>query len=261
MGRTTREASPPLLGAPERRVRGLPSPAGRPPRALGSLRRHEPGWSSLLGPGAARGLARRAPRAHVLGALAAVGVALFAASCGSTTSSVVAESTVEYIELGPAQRGAATTPPATRQGAPPSWSASVVERCRELEPLIHEVATAQGVEPSLVVGIVHVESKFKARAVSRAGARGLMQVMPSVGRRLGCGDLFDPRRNIACGAEVLKRFLARYQERLVFGLSAYNAGYRVPNAAIEANTQPANYRYVEKVLAARDAYLAHGCGS
>lgn len=194
-----------------------------------------------------------------LGPLAAAALALVTASCGAASSSLIVESTVEYVDVAPRSR-APSAPVAVRTERP-TWSGSVAERCRELEPLIHEVATAQGVDPSLVVGIVHVESKFKPRAVSRAGARGLMQVMPSVGRRLACGDLFDPRRNIACGAEVLKRFLARYEQELVFGLSAYNAGYRVPNAARAANALPSNYRYVEKVLAARDAYVAHGCGS
>ncbi len=133
-------------------------------------------------------------------------------------------------------------------------------RCLEVEPVMRVAAMEHQVDIGLIAGIIHVESKFRADAVSRSGARGLMQVMPSVGRRLRCGDLFEPQSNIACGLTVLKRFMARYDEELVYGLSAYNAGYRIPNKAREAGELPDNISYIDKVLESRSSYLRHGCG-
>jgi len=144
--------------------------------------------------------------------------------------------------------------------APARWEGVVTERCREVEPLMRVAAMEHRVDIGLIAGIIHVESHFNATAKSRSGARGLMQVMPSVGRRLKCGNLTDPKRNIQCGVTILKRFLARYDDRVIFGLSAYNAGYKIPNDALEDGELPANYSYVEKVLASRVSYLRYGCG-
>lgn len=141
-----------------------------------------------------------------------------------------------------------------------AWAGAVTERCLEVEPVMRVAAMEHQVDIGLIAGIIHVESKFRADAVSRSGARGLMQVMPSVGRRLRCGDLFEPQSNIACGLTVLKRFMARYDEELVYGLSAYNAGYRIPNKAREAGELPDNISYIDKVLESRSSYLRHGCG-
>jgi len=144
--------------------------------------------------------------------------------------------------------------------APTPFSPEVAERCLELEPLMRVAAMEHRVDVGLIAGIIHVESAFRTDAKSKVGARGLMQVMPAVGKRLKCGDLTDPARNIRCGVTILKRFLEHYDDEVILGLSAYNAGYKVPNDALEDNVLPTNYRYVERVLASRVAYLRHGCG-
>src|SRR3989440_5585795 len=89
---------------------------------------------------------------------------------------------------------------------------------------IVEVARRHGVEPKLVAAIVAVESRFNARAVSRRGAEGLMQLMPATAADLDVQDAFDPRDNIEGGVRHLKRLMARFHNDLPLVLAAYNAG-------------------------------------
>jgi len=89
---------------------------------------------------------------------------------------------------------------------------------------IVEVATRYGVEPKLVAAIVAVESQFNARAVSRRGAEGLMQLMPATAADLDVQDSFDPRDNIDGGVRHLKRLMARFHNNVPLALAAYNAG-------------------------------------
>jgi soluble lytic murein transglycosylase-like protein len=89
---------------------------------------------------------------------------------------------------------------------------------------IVEVATRHGVEPKLVAAIVAVESRFNARAVSRRGAAGLMQLMPATAADLDVQDSFDPRDNIDGGVRHLKRLMVRFHNNLPLVLAAYNAG-------------------------------------
>ncbi len=142
-----------------------------------------------------------------------------------------------------------------------AWRGRVTERCRNLESSLQRAAAAHQVDVGLIAGIVRVESSFNPDAVNRrSGATGLMQVMPSVGERLRCGDITEVETNIKCGLTILKRFMKRYDNSLIYGLSAYNAGYRIPNRARKTGTLPSNFKYVEKVLSARTSYLRHGCG-
>jgi soluble lytic murein transglycosylase-like protein len=105
-----------------------------------------------------------------------------------------------------------------------------------LATLIDEVAHATALPPQLLAAVIAVESGFDARAVSRKGAQGLMQLMPATARRFGVTDPFDPRQNIAGGAAYLKWLLQRFDGDLTLALAAYNAGesavvkagYRVP---------------------------------
>jgi len=137
----------------------------------------------------------------------------------------------------------------------------MARRCEQYVPLLEAAAQENRLDRGLLVGIVQVESTFRPAAESRAGALGLMQVMPFNGRKLACGDLTDPELNIACGVRVLKGFLRYYGGDIVYALSGYNAGFAQPNKARREGRLPKNHAYVEKVLGARAAYLRHGCGS
>lgn len=136
---------------------------------------------------------------------------------------------------------------------------SMKQRCQNVLPLFHRVAKRHNLEPALLVGIARVESGFRPQVVSRAGAVGLMQVMPSTGAHFRCGNLRDVAENAECGARVLRRYLDRYDGNLTYGLSAYNAGFRIPNRARKHRRLPKNMGYVEKVLKARARYLREGC--
>ena len=106
----------------------------------------------------------------------------------------------------------------------------VQERLRQIyrryRAEIDEAAAATGLPPELIVAVIYHESGGNPRAVSRAGARGLMQLMPRTARGLGVSDPFDPRQNIMGGARYLRGQLDRFNGNLALALAAYNAGPR-----------------------------------
>ena len=140
------------------------------------------------------------------------------------------------------------------------WSSSITKRCERVQSLINQAAKRHDLDRGLIAGIIRVESAFNPTARSHVGARGLMQVMPANGRALKCGNLNNPSANIECGAKVLKGFLKYYKDNVIYALSGYNAGFRMPNKARKAKGLPKNYWYVERVLSARTAFLRDGCG-
>lgn len=100
-------------------------------------------------------------------------------------------------------------------------------RVRTLAPLMADVAQRHGIDPLLLHAVAHIESRHQSRAVSHAGARGLMQVMPATGRDLGVADardLLTPQANLEASAKYLKRLQARFGNDLRLVLAAYNAG-------------------------------------
>ena len=94
------------------------------------------------------------------------------------------------------------------------------------EALIDKASANFGVASSLVKAVVKAESGFNERAVSGAGAIGLMQLMPGTARSLGVVDPYDPEQNIDAGVDYLSRQLERF-DSVPLALAAYNAG---PNA-------------------------------
>lgn len=101
----------------------------------------------------------------------------------------------------------------------------------------------------LLEALVEVESAFQAGAISRAGAMGLSQLMPSTARALGVLDPFDARANVDGGARYLRAMLDRFGS-IKLALAAYNAG---PGAVLRSRGVPANSEtpaYVARVLAA-----------
>lgn len=131
--------------------------------------------------------------------------------------------------------------------------------CKEAEALARSVSKEYGLDVGLIIGIMRTESAFIKNAISPKGAVGLMQVMPEVGNRSGCNDLFDPLENTKCGAKILSYFLGYYGNNLISALSAYNAGFMMPNNAKKEGRIPANFQYVEDVLRARMKWIRFGC--
>jgi soluble lytic murein transglycosylase-like protein len=151
----------------------------------------------------------------------------------------------------PQRGGAAPRPAPAAPGAPSAALAGVPYR-----DLILRYAALRGLEPALVAAVVHQESGFNPRAVSRAGARGLMQLMPATARGMGArvSRLFDPATNLAYGTRYLAGLRVRFRGNVRLMAAAYNAG---PNAVVKHRGVPpfAETRtYVARVTALRARY-------
>jgi soluble lytic murein transglycosylase-like protein len=117
-----------------------------------------------------------------------------------------------------------------------------------LTDTIREAAQRHGVPEQLVSAVIRVESGFNTRAVSRKGARGLMQLMPGTAAILGVRDSFDPTENIDGGVRHLRGLLDRYGNNLPFALAAYNAGEGAVNNYGGIPPYPETQAYVGRIL-------------
>jgi len=113
---------------------------------------------------------------------------------------------------------------------------------------IRESAERHGVSPQLVEAVVRAESAFNPWAVSRKGARGLMQLMPQTANALGVRDSFNPGQNIDGGVRHLRQLIDRYPGNLAFAVAAYNAGAGAVDAYGGIPPFPETQQYVKKVL-------------
>jgi soluble lytic murein transglycosylase len=152
------------------------------------------------------------------------------------------------------------------------------------EDVIRQQAAEKNLDPSLIAGVIYVESRFRDQT-SHAGAKGLMQLMPATadyiahksgGTKFVQGDLADPQINISYGSWYLRYLLQHYNGNVALALAAYNAGEgKVDEWWREASDRgekfvvakhipfPETRAYVTKVLHARNAYrreYAHELG-
>jgi len=134
------------------------------------------------------------------------------------------------------------------------------------DALIRRSVERYGVDPALVKAVVRTESAFNPYAVSRAGAKGLMQLMDATARSLGVDDPFDPAQNVTGGTRYLAWLLGKYGGNVKAALAAYNAGPgRVDRLGILTDEAFDEKRsllpeetqvYVDRVLEAFERYRA-----
>ena len=117
----------------------------------------------------------------------------------------------------------------------------------DLDGLIRDVASREGLDEQLVKAVVEAESNFDPKAVSPAGAKGLMQLMDGTARALGVRNPFDPESNLAGGARYLKAMLEKFGS-LPLALAAYNAGPGAVERYAGIPPYSETKSYVERVL-------------
>jgi hypothetical protein len=94
----------------------------------------------------------------------------------------------------------------------------------DLHEMLASAGTAHNLDEDLLASVVKAESNGNVRAVSRAGAKGLMQLMPETAADLGVEDSFRPEQNVRGGSAYLDSLLTRYHDNVALALAAYNAG-------------------------------------
>ncbi len=94
----------------------------------------------------------------------------------------------------------------------------------KLDWIIYRAGEREGVDPRFIHAVIQQESRYQTRAISHAGAQGLMQLMPATAKRFGCDDVNDPEANIKAGTKYLSWLLKRFEGNVELALAGYNAG-------------------------------------
>jgi soluble lytic murein transglycosylase-like protein len=115
-------------------------------------------------------------------------------------------------------------PAAAAPVAPQSSNGGAKLTQADLHEMLARAGTDHNLDVDLLASVIKAESNGNVRAVSRAGAQGLMQLMPGTAADLGVQDSFQPEQNVRGGSAYLDYLLTRYQDNLVKALAAYNAG-------------------------------------
>ncbi len=136
----------------------------------------------------------------------------------------------------------------------PSKYRSALYNIKSYDDVISEAAARNGLSSSLLKAVIHVESYFNPRAVSKKGALGLMQIMPENLDKLNINDPFDPWENIMGGAFYFKTMLERFSGQVDLALAAYNAGPTAVEKYNDIPPYPETRRYVRKVMRAFRIY-------
>jgi len=193
-------------------------------------------------------------------------------AAGAAASSLVRlyldASETNYIDVAPAEIVSVEALPEPPAPDPARTSASQTATAKteltpaELRQLLAAAGAEHDLDVDLLASVVHAESASNAHAVSRTGARGLMQLMPGTAAQLGVKDSFAPEENVHSGTGYLDSLLKRYHDNLALALAAYNAGpravdryhgvppYRETRAYVARIIHEFNQRYAARQAAA-----------
>jgi len=115
-------------------------------------------------------------------------------------------------------------------------------------PIIIQVSSRHQVDPALVKAIIMAESGYNPKAISKKGAKGLMQLMPSTAQALGVEDIFNPKQNISGGVRYFKQLVNKFDGDITLALAAYNAGSRNVRQYQGIPPFKSTQYYIEKVF-------------
>ncbi|WP_462324038.1 lytic transglycosylase domain-containing protein [Desulfoplanes sp.] len=127
------------------------------------------------------------------------------------------------------------------------WGRATGKDKRRVKALIKKYSSHYGVDEDLVQALAHVESRYDSQAVSRAGAQGVMQIMPGTQKDLGLDTPFDPAANVEAGIRYFKQMLDRFGNTRL-ALAAYNAGPGQVDKYNGIPPFPETQKYVQDVL-------------
>jgi len=115
-------------------------------------------------------------------------------------------------------------PPIVKTAMVGAHEISVQPAAAELAEMLAKAGAQHNIDAELLASLVHAESGGQARAVSRVGAAGLMQLMPGTALALGVKDAFVAQENVEGGTKYFDQLLTRYNDNIALALAAYNAG-------------------------------------
>lgn len=181
---------------------------------------------------------RAAVRARAMASLAAVLVLCLASPAQAQIASYVdGHGHTIYVNADPPAKVARHHGASVNAAAPPA----------KLQNVANAAAARNNLDPALVQAVIQTESNWNPYAVSRKGAFGLMQLIPSTAERYGVGDVFDPVQNVNGGTRYLRDLLDRYHGDLKTSLAAYNAGEQAVQRFGGVPKYPETRAYVRKV--------------
>lgn len=125
----------------------------------------------------------------------------------------------------------------------------------EVDRLVARYSRRHDLPPALLRALIKTESDFNPVAVSRAGAIGLMQLMPQTALRLNVRNPYDPEQNVRGGSAYLRALLDHFEGNLALALGAYNAGVSAVESYNALPPYPETRRFVQKVLRNYRRYL------
>ncbi len=127
-------------------------------------------------------------------------------------------------------------------------------KVKQYDPIINKVAQEVKLDPDLIRAVIAKESGGNSLAVSKRGAKGLMQLMDETAKELGVSDSLDPEENIRGGAAYLKKMLIKFEGDLPKALAAYNAGPGAVRVYNGIPPYPETRRYIDSVIKMQEQF-------